>query len=90
MEVITGKTEQVHPSRKKIAGKEEGILYDLLLEAQNKLIRGERGLDKPMSCSASLLIKVAKRKPDNMEKISQILGERKADRFGFCFSRYYS
>ena len=85
LEVITGKTEQVHPSRKKIAGKEEGILYDLLLEAQNKLIRGERGLDKPMSCSASLLVKVAKRKPDNMEKISQILGERKANRFGSAF-----
>ena len=75
----------MHPSRKKIAGKEEGILYDLLLEAQNKLIRGERGLDKPMSCSASLLAKVAKRKPDNMEKISQILGERKANRFGSAF-----
>ena len=85
LEVISGKTEQVHPSRKKIAGKEEGILYDLLLEAQNKLIRGERGLDKPMSCSASLLVKVAKRKPDNMEKISQILGERKANRFGSAF-----
>ena len=85
LEVITGKTEEVHPSRKKIAGKEEGILYDLLLEAQNKLIRGERGLDKPMSCSASLLVKVAKRKPDNMEKISQILGERKANRFGSAF-----
>ena len=85
LEVITGKTEQVHPSRRKIAGEEEGILYDLLLEAQNKLIRGERGLDKPMSCSASLLVKVAKRKPDNMEKISQILGERKANRFGSAF-----
>jgi len=85
LEVITGKTEQLHPSRRKIAGEEEGILYDLLLEAQNKLIRGERGLDKPMSCSASLLVKVAKRKPDNMEKISQILGERKANRFGSAF-----
>ena len=85
LEVIIGKTEQLHPSRRKIAGEEEGILYDLLLEAQNKLIRGERGLDKPMSCSASLLIRVAKRKPDNMEKISQILGERKADRFGSAF-----
>jgi len=85
LEVITGKTEQLHPSRRKIAGEQEGILYDLLLEAQNKLIRGERGVDKPMSCSASLLVKVAKRKPDNMEKISQILGERKANRFGSAF-----
>ena len=85
LEVIIGKTEQLHPSRRKIAGEEEGILYDLLLEAHNKLIRGERGLDKPMSCSAPLLVKVAKRKPDNMEKISQILGERKANRFGSAF-----
>jgi len=85
LEVIIGETEQLHPSRRKIAGEEEGILYDLLLKAQNKLIRGEKGLDKPMSCSASLLVKVAKRKPDNMEKISQILGERKADRFGSAF-----
>ena len=85
LEVIGGKMERLHPSRRKLAGNNDGVLYDLLLDTQNRLIRGENGLDKHMSCSASLLVKIAKRKPDNLIELSEILGEKKTDRFGTAF-----
>ena len=85
LEVINGEVERLHPSRRKLAGNREGVLYDLLLEAQNKLIRGKKGLDKPLSCSASLLVKVAQKKPSSLKELSHILGERKTERFGPAF-----
>ena len=85
LEVINGEVERLHPSRRKLAGNKEGILYDLLLEAQNRLIRGEKGLDKPMSCSASLLVKVAQRKPSSIKEMSYILDKKRAERFGNAF-----
>ena len=85
LEVINGEVERLHPSRRKLAGNREGVLYDLLLEAQNKLIRGNKGLDKPLSCSASLLVKVAQKKPSSIKELSHILGERKTERFGPAF-----
>ena len=85
LEVINGEAERLHPSRRKLAGNKEGVLFDLLLEAQNKLTRGEKGLDKPLSCSTSLLVKVAQRKPSSIKEISHILGERRAERFGAAF-----
>jgi ATP-dependent DNA helicase RecQ len=85
LEVINGEAERLHPSRRKLAGNKEGVLFDLLLEAQNKLTRGEKGLDKPLSCSTSLLVKVAQRRPSNIKEISHILGERRAERFGAAF-----
>ena len=85
LEVINGEVERLHPSRRKLAGNKEGVLFDLLLEAQNKLTRGEKGLDKPLSCSTSLLFKVAQRRPSSIKEISDILGERRAERFGTAF-----
>ena len=85
LEVINGEAERLHPFRRKLAGNKEGVLFDLLLEAQNKLTRGEKGLDKPLSCSTSLLVKVAQRRPSSIEEISHILGERRAERFGAAF-----
>ena len=85
LEVINGEADRLHPSRRKLAGNKEGVLFDLLLEAQNKLTRGEKGLDKPLSCSTSLLVKVAQRRPSSIKEISHILGERRAERFGTAF-----
>ena len=85
LEVINGEAERLHPSRRKLAGNKEGVLFDLLLEAQKKLTRGEKGLDKPLSCSTSLLVKVAQRRPSSIKEISHILGERRAERFGTAF-----
>ena len=85
LEVINGEVERLHPTRRRLAGDKEGILYDLLFEAQKKLIRGERGLDKPLSCSASLLAKITQRNPRSIKEISHILGEKRTERFGTAF-----
>lgn len=85
LEVINGAIEEMHPSRRKIAGRESASLYDQLLEAQSQLLRGPDGIDKPMSCSASLLAKVASMRPRDVDGITRILGDRRADRFGDAF-----
>ena len=54
LEVITGaQTGEVHPMRRKLAGRAAGTVYDQLLEVQAELSRGSGGTDKPLSCSAS-------------------------------------
>ena len=75
----------MHPRRQKLAGAKEGELYDLLLAAQSKLLRGSMGLDKPLSCSASLLSKIAKLKPRSLNEMANIIGLQKTDRFGAAF-----
>ena len=85
LEVINGEAEALHPQRQKLAGRSEGTIYDRLLETQAELSRGPEGTDKPMSCSASQLAKVASQKPRDEAALSRMLGERYADRFGAAF-----
>ncbi len=85
LEIITGTGEAVHPARRKLAGHEAGSLYDRLLAAQADLARGEGGIDKPLSCSASQLAKVAQMRPDDKSGLERLLGERRAQRFGAAF-----
>jgi ATP-dependent DNA helicase RecQ len=85
LEVITGANEDVHPARRKLAGREVGNIYDRLLEVQADLSRGSDGIEKPLSCSASLLAKVAQVRPDDTYALQQLLGERRAERFGAAF-----
>ena len=75
----------MHPTRRKLAGRVAGSLYDQLLEVQADLARGEGGIDKPLSCSASLLAKVASNRPGDLDGLTRILGERRAERFGPAF-----
>nr|WP_109563126.1 DNA helicase RecQ [Jannaschia seohaensis] len=83
--VITGETpDDVHPARRKLAGRQEGAVYDRLLSVQADLARGESGMDKPMSCSSSQLAKVA-RAPAERSAVDRILGDRHAERFGDAF-----
>ncbi len=87
LEVITGEHEATpHPARRKLAGKTSGDVYDRLLAAQADLARGEDGTGKPMSCSASLLAKIAALKADNIEQLNRLLGDRLAERFGPTFT----
>ncbi|UWQ21638.1 DNA helicase RecQ [Jannaschia sp. W003] len=84
--IVTGEApEEVHPARRKLAGRGEGALYDRLLAAQSELIRGEDGHGKPMTCTSSVLAKVAKAPPDRAA-VDRILGERHAERFGAAFT----
>ena len=85
LEVINGEAAALHPQRQKLAGRNEGMIYDRLLECQADLTRGPEGTDKPMSCSASQLAKVASKKPRDEQAIIRIIGDRHADRFGAAF-----
>ncbi len=86
LEVICGEAPQpMHPSRRKLAGRAEGALYDRLLEAQARLARGVTGTEKPMSCPAPLLARVAAQRPGDIGALARLLGERRAQRFGDAF-----
>lgn len=86
LSVITGAVEQMHPQRRKLATRDgAGSLYDALLEAQGQLARGTCGTLKPLSCSASLLAKVAQMRPGDEAGLERLLGERRAERFAAAF-----
>ncbi len=85
LEVITGAIEELHPARRKLAGRGTAEVYDQLLEVQAELSRGTDGVDKPLSCSASQLAKVAQMRPDDSQGVERVLGERRAERFAAAF-----
>ena len=83
--MIAGEAQALHPARRKLAGREQGNIYDRLLEVQAQLARGPDGIDKPLSCSASQLAKVAQMRPDDARTLEQVLGDRRAERFAAAF-----
>jgi len=85
LEVINGEAAALHPTRRKLAGKDAGAIYDQLLAAQAGLARGRDGTDKPLSCSASQLAKVAQLRGGDDAALERLLGDRKAERFGPAF-----
>ncbi|MEM6384953.1 MAG: DNA helicase RecQ [Pseudomonadota bacterium] len=86
--VITGEAPtNPHPARRKLAGRTAGEIYDQLLATQARLARGADGTGKPMSCSASLLAKIASLGPEASDKIERLLGERLAERFAPAFAK---
>ncbi|MBK0327469.1 DNA helicase RecQ [Rhodobacteraceae bacterium F11138] len=85
LEVITGETRTHHPARRKLAGHGAGMTYDRLLAVQADLARGSDGIDKPLSCSAAQLAKVAQLRPGDQDGLARLLGERRAERFGPAF-----
>ncbi len=86
LEVITGATpEAQHPSRRRLAGKDEGALFDRLMDVQNALARGVDGTEKPLSCPAALLAKVAEVRPRDLGMMERLLGDRRTERFGAAF-----
>ncbi|MYM55532.1 DNA helicase RecQ [Thalassovita mangrovi] len=85
LSVITGAVEEMHPTRRKLAGRDAGAVYDRLLEVQADLTRGSDGSEKPLSCSASLLAKVAQVRPGDEGTMARLLGEKRADRFATAF-----
>ena len=85
LEVINGEAAALHPTRRKLAGKDAGAIYDQLLAVQAELARGSDGTDKPLSCSASQLAKVAQLRAGDDATLERLLGDRKAERFGPAF-----
>ena len=86
LEVIRGAAvEQVHPARRRMAMRGTGDVFDRLQEAQTGLVRGADGTEKPLSCSAGELAKVAELRVGDAVLLERLLGERKAERFGAAF-----
>ncbi len=87
LEVITGEGEEVHPARRKLAGRAEGAVFDRLLAAQAELARGVDGCGKYLSCTHSTLRKIAENRPRSLSEMERIggMGEVKTERFGPAF-----
>lgn len=87
LEVINGEAAEVHPTRRRLAGRAEGEIFDQLMQVQTRLARGADGTGKFLSCTSSTLRQIAERKPgclDTLERI-QGMGTAKAERFGPAF-----
>ena len=85
LEVINNNFEELHPSRRRLAGKEAGKIFDQLQAMQLELMHGAYGHDKPLVCPASVLAKIAAVKPRDMEALKGLLGDKKTERFGVAF-----
>ena len=86
LQVISGETTaNVHPARRALAGRAAGDVFDHLCQIQMELVRGPTGTEKPVSCSASLLRKVAEQHPTSRDALDNLLGPRRAERFGDAF-----
>jgi len=88
LEVITGEIQNTtHPSRRKLAGQDEGEIFDQLFAAQRDLARGADGLATFLSCSRSTLAKIAESNPSDLEQLAKIQGmtDPKIERFGTAF-----
>ena len=87
LEVITGAGEEMHPARRKLAGRAAGEVFDRLMAAQAELLRGPEGIDKYLSCTHSTLKKIAESRPATLAELERVqgMGEQKAARFGTAF-----
>lgn len=87
LEVIAGDVPDVHPARRRLAGRKEGEVFDRLLQVQADLQRGPLGTQKPLSCTHSTLRQIAERRPASLGDLEQIqgMGPMKAERFGAAF-----
>ena len=85
LEIINNNFQELHPSRRRLAGKEAGKIFDQLQTMQLELMHGAYGHDKPLVCSASVLAKITAVKPRDMEALKGLLGDRKTERFGVAF-----
>ena len=82
--------EPQHPKRRKLAGRDGAAIYDRLLEVQAELLRGEDGTGKPITCTAALLAKLAELRPRDLDQLTHLMGDRRAERFGAAFLRVFA
>ncbi|MCT8331407.1 DNA helicase RecQ [Albidovulum sediminis] len=88
IEVINGAAEAApHPARRRLAGREEGMVFDRLLAAQQDLSRGSDGTGKFLTCTHVTLARIAESRPRTRAEMERIggVGPQKADRFAEAF-----
>ena len=87
LSMITGAETPMHPTRRKMAGRPEGDIFDQLLARQKELERGAFEGEKPLTCSTATLRNIAKARPKSLERLEQISGMNLArtERFGAAF-----
>jgi ATP-dependent DNA helicase RecQ len=87
LEVMNGAAEPMHPTRRKLAGRVEGTLYDRLAEVSRDLARGDCGTLRPLSCTHSTLRQIAERRPASLDALERLpgMGPQRAERFGAAF-----
>jgi len=88
LEVVRGQeagADRPHPARARLAGNPAAPLFDRLQEAAGQLARGEDGVQKPLTCPPPLLARVAAMRPRDARSLRDLLGEKRADRFGPAF-----
>lgn len=87
LEVISGDQPEMHPSRRRLAGRDAGALFDRLQAVAADLARGADGTAKPLSLSPATLRHAAERRPGSLEALARLPGmnEARIDRFGEAF-----
>lgn len=85
LSVIAGDQPEMHPHRRALAGRPAGDLFDRLIEAQNKLMRGEDGTEKPLSCSTAQIRRIAEARPADSAALARHLDSARMERFGAAF-----
>lgn len=85
LEVITGERAILHPKRRQLAGNQRATVYDQLMAVQTELMRGPDGIDKPLSCSAAQLARVAQMPRPDASALEGLIGAKRAERFGPAF-----
>jgi len=85
--VIAGDVPDMHPVRRKLAGRDTGALYDRLQAVATTLCRGEDGTGKYITIAPGTLRKIAEHKPMHLDALSRIMGmtDTKTQRFGSAF-----
>ncbi len=84
--IITGESSaKLHPARRKLAGQAGADLYDQLLKCQAGLYYGADNTEKPLSCTAAQIAKIAQMRPRDAQSLSRILDEKRIARFGDAF-----
>lgn len=85
LSVIAGEQPEMHPKRRALAGRPAGELFDRLIEVQNRLMRGEDGTEKPLSCSTTQIKRIAELRPLDLGALARHMDEPRLDRFGDAF-----
>ncbi|GAA3859522.1 DNA helicase RecQ [Celeribacter arenosi] len=80
--ILGAEAPHMHPARRKLASEGGGDLFDQLQTIQTRLTRGDCGTLKPLTLTPSQISKIVKMRPRDIDALSRIVGEARAERFG--------